>query len=402
MGDGAPPLRRARLVLVSPDGVLIGSLPPFPVELPWWQEVESVVRGAQVHHAIDVTILRLLDTERERPHGGEVSYLAEVARPVPAQAWQGRLASHPLRHTYATPGGPAADLAWVRSVLDRCGLVQAGAPEQVRSWNLSSVWRIPLVDQTAWLKAVPPFFAHEGEVIEALADWPVPRLLGHEGGRMLLAEIPGEDMYEAELPELLAMVTLLVRIQAAWFGRADQLLRMELPDWREAGLTAAIADVVRRTSGELASADRAVLDRFVSELPARFAALQACGLPDTLAHGDFHPGNFRGTEGQLTLLDWGDSCIGHPMLDQPAFLDRVPPEHRDMIAAYWCSEWSSAVPGSDPARAATLLAPIAAARQAVVYRRFLDNIEPSEQVYHRHDPADWLSRTAVLLRKEAG
>src|SRR6185503_2917120 len=107
---------------------------------------------------------------------------------------------------------------------------------------------------------------------------------------------------------------------------------------------------------------------------------------------------FRGSERELTLLDWGDSCVGHPMLDQPAFLDRIPAEHRGAVAAHWRGEWSAAVPGSDPARAARLLAPIAAARQAVIYRRFLDNIEPSEQVYHRADPAKWLIRTAALVR----
>jgi aminoglycoside phosphotransferase (APT) family kinase protein len=158
---------------------------------------------------------------------------------------------------------------------------------------------------------------------------------------------------------------------------------------------------VRRTRGELSTDDTAVLERFVRELPARFAALTACGLPDTLVHGDFHPGNFRGSERELTLLDWGDSCLGHPLLDQSAFLDRIPAEHREIVAAHWTREWSAAVPGSDPVRAAMLLAPIAAARQAMIYRRFLDNIEPSEQVYHRHDPADWLARTAAHLRKEA-
>ena len=53
---------------------------------------------------------------------------------------------------------------------------------------------------------------------------------------------------------------------------------------------------------------------------------------------------------------------------------------------------------ADPARASILLAPLAAARQAVIYRKFLDNIEPSEQIYHRADPAKWLSRTAALVR----
>jgi hypothetical protein len=49
-------------------------------------------------------------------------------------------------------------------------------------------------------------------------------------------------------------------------------------------------------------------------------------------------------------------------------------------------------------RAAALLALIAAARQAVIYRRFLDNIEPSEHPYHKADPAMWLKRTAALAQ----
>jgi hypothetical protein len=98
------------------------------------------------------------------------------------------------------------------------------------------------------------------------------------------------------------------------------------------------------------------------------------------------------------LLDWGDSGVGHPLLDQPAFLDAIPGACVGAVRAHWLQQWSAAVPGSDPARASVLLAPIAAARRAVIYRNFLDNIEPSEQVYHRADPAMWLKRTAALVR----
>jgi hypothetical protein len=31
-----------------------------------------------------------------------------------------------------------------------------------------------------------------------------------------------------------------------------------------------------------------------------------------------------------------------------------------------------------------------------MYRMFLDNIEPSERIYHAADPADWLARAAAL------
>jgi len=393
-----PPQRIARLVLVTPDGAMVGSLPGIPVALPWWQEAESVVRAAREHYGIDVTILRLLGAASDRPHGGLVTYVAEIAEPVPADPWNERLEAHPMRQTYAEPGGPAADLVWARSMLRRHGIAPNGEPVQVRSWNLSSVWRIPAGGETAWLKVVPPFFAHEGRMIAALANGPVPRLLGHDGGRMLLAGIPGEDMYEAALPRLLEMVTLLVQLQASWIGRARTLLSMGLPDWRGPALTEAVADVVERTRDDLLAEDVVLLDRFVRDLPNRFAEIESCGIPATLVHGDFHPGNFRGTVDSLTLLDWGDSGVGHPMLDQPAFLDRVPGEHRQAIREHWNGEWLAALPRSDPGRAAELLAPVAAARQAVIYQRFLDNIEPSEQVYHRHDPADWLGRTAALLK----
>ena len=45
---------------------------------------------------------------------------------------------------------------------------------------------------------------------------------------------------------------------------------------------------------------------------------------------------------------------------------------------------------------AALLAPVAALRQALIYRMFLDSIEPDERVYHAGDPAHWLGRAAEL------
>lgn len=391
------PPRTARLVLVTPDGRVLGILPPVAAATPWWQEAGPVVRAVRDRFGIDATILRLLETGRDRPHGGAVTYLAEVAQPVPAEPWVGTLDEQPLRLPYALPGGPAADLAWARQVLDRHGLRPAGAPVQVRSWNLSSLWRIPVEGQVVWLKAVPPFFAHEGRLLERLAGGPVPRLLGQEDGRALLAEIPGEDLYEAGPAQLLDMVALLAGLQRSWQGRAEALLALGLPDWRPPALQVAIAAVVERTADQLAAADRAVLAGFLRSLPRRFADIAACGLDDTLVHGDFHPGNCRGEGSAITLLDWGDSGVGHPLLDQPAFLTRIPCDTVGPVRAHWHECWRAAVPGSDPDRAAALLAPIAAARQAVIYQGFLDRIEPAERVYHRTDPADWLGRMVAIL-----
>jgi Ser/Thr protein kinase RdoA (MazF antagonist) len=393
-----PVPRTAELVLVTPDGAMVGRLPPVAVATPWWQDVEPVVRAARERYGIEVTILRLLHAEFDRPPGGRVTYLAEVAQPIPAEPWDGTLDGQPRRHAFARPNGPAADLAWAQSVLEGLALSPTAPPVQVRTWNLSSLWRIPVAGQTVWLKVVPPFFAHEGALLARLAGARVPTLLGHEDGRMLLAEIPGEDLYEAEQPQLQEMVTLLVGLQRSWHERVADLLALGLPDWRAPALTSAIADVVERTADELSADDRAALARFVRGLPRRFSQVADCGLGDSLVHGDFHPGNFRGDARGITLLDWGDSGVGHPLLDQPAFLSRI--ANVDTVAAHWLQRWRDAVPGCDPARAARLLAPVAAARQAAIYRRFLDLIEPAEHPYHRADPAAWLQRTATLCTRE--
>ena len=101
------------------------------------------------------------------------------------------------------------------------------------------------------------------------------------------------------------------------------------------------------------------------------------------------------------MLDWGDSGVGHPLLDQTAFLNRTPHLLAGQVTQHWVQQWLAALPDSNPLRAFTLLAPVAAARQAVIYRHFLDNIEPSEQPYHRADPADRLRYTAQLVRETA-
>lgn len=393
--------RTAELVLVTSDGRLAGSLPAVPVATPWWQDIAPVVQAVRDSHGVDVTILRLLEAELDEPPGGRVTYLAEAAEGVRALPWPGQLDEHALRHAFARPGGPAADLAWARAKLAEHGLNPTAPPVQVRTWNLSSLWRLPVEGQGVWLKVVPRFFAHEGSLLTLMNGARLPRVLGHDGGRMLLAEITGEDLYGAALPRLRDMVDLLVELQQQWSAGVAELLALGLPDWRAPGLSAAITSVVDRTRDELSTEDRLTLAEFVHRLGDRFAAVAACGLRESLVHGDFHPGNFRGEPQTLTLLDWGDSGVGHPLLDVAAFLSSIPADAVDVVRSHWLQRWREAVPGSDPARASALLAPIAAARQAVIYRNFLDNIEPSEHPYHRADPARWLGRVASLLRAEA-
>ena len=388
------------LVLCTRQGEVLGQLPPFEAAEVYWPDVASVVAGARERYAVEVTVLRLLEAGLPAPPGGPVTLLAEVEAPgdLPLRPYERELPDHPLRLPYARPGGPARDVAWALARLEEAGLRPAGRPEQIRTWNLSSLWRLPLEDRAAWLKCVPPFFAHEGAVLDRLAGGPVPPLLAFEPGRVLMAEIPGEDRYDGPLPVLLRLVALLVGLQAEQVGREDELLALGLPDFRGPALSAAVEDVVRRHGPQLGVEERTALDGLLDGLDRRWAGIAACGLPDTLVHGDVHPGNARGDAEHLVLMDWGDCGVGHPLLDQPAMLDRIDPGKVDAVRRAWDAAWQDAVPGSDPRRAAELLAPLAAARQAVIYQGFLDRIEPSEHPYHREDPVLWLRNAAVASR----
>jgi hypothetical protein len=425
------PPRLVSLAVCDAAGRLVGGLPPFEVAFPYWQEVAEVVRAAAVRFGIGVTVLRLLEATPipgEPAASGPVTYLAQLDQldlgpgqaaagnlplaPLPPQTRARAEADHPLRLGYARPGGPQADLAWADAVLVAAGTPRTGPAVQQRSWNLSSIWRLPTEAGPVWLKVVPPFFAHEGVMIGKVrasghAD-AVAEPLAVDGPRVLLRDVPGSDQYGARGPILQTMVRTLVAIQADWAGppglagrTPPGLAGLGVPDWRGETFLAQSRDVVDRTAGELAPAVRTAVERLVAELPERFAALAACGVPDTLVHGDFHPGNVRAASGsgdgdaRCVLLDWGDCGIGNPLFDQSAFVDGLPPDEAATVRSTWSRAWREAVPGCDPERAARLIEPISALRRATVYRMFLDGIEPTERVYHAVDPRDWLTAAAA-------
>ena len=379
------PTRTVELVVVDGRGELRGRLPTFTVATPWWQDLEPVLAARP-----DVVLLRLLSAESAPGHvmGGRVRYLAEASSPpsdlLAIAGAEPDLADHPLRMPWARPGGPAADLAWAETVV-----TSAGPPQQVRSWNLSSIWRLPTADGPVWLKCVPPFFAHEPTVLRALAgSGRVPSLLAADGHRMLLADLPGRDGYDATDAERRAIADVLVALQADTATRLGELPGA-VPDWRRAPLRAMVAAVVARHRPH---SER--LAALVEGWDDRFDAVDACGLPDVLFHGDAHPGNARiGVEPPI-IFDWGDSGLGHPLLDLAGFADAAGDAD---LRRHWLDRWAAAAPPSDPGRAWALLQPIAVVRGAVVFQRFLDNIEPSERVYHAGDVEPFLDAAERLL-----
>ena len=218
---------------------------------------------------------------------------------------------------------------------------------------------------------------------------------------MLLADIAGTDRYEAGGAELESMVDLLVGVQRTWSGRADELLGIGVPDWRvDAFVPRAQALLDRARSGAagpLTADEIRRLDVLVGSLPQRNAALANCGVPDGLFHGDFHPGNVRGTPQDLRVLDWGDAGIGHPLLDEAAFCQRL----TDADRSGCCAGGSGC--GRPRSQAASRRAPAGCCSRCPPFgarwstsTSWTISIEPDERPYHATDPYTWLQRAALL------
>ena len=400
---------------------MLGALPPFDLELPWWQEAGDVVAAARAHHGVEVSVLRLLEADKPGPPGGHVTYLAEVAGPVPESlraSWPdpsslgsssggssslGSSAGAPsagssvlrfdgegagrasLRAPWARPGGPAASVTWALAQLGRDDAVAV----QQRTWNLSAIWRIDAGGAPiAWIKQVPAFFAHEPAVLRLLsAAVPglTPALLATgDAGRMLLAHIPGEDRYGADAAFRAEVGRDFHRVQEHFAARVPDLIAAGVPDRRRP-----YDRFARVAAPWLDTIDG--LAELLDELPARLAAIEACGMPDTLAHCDLHPGNVRESPEGRVIVDWGDSSVAHPAYDILRLTEELPELDAAELLDQWADRWRRTAPGCDPHAAAALLRPVAALRAAATYQDFLDNIEDSERPYHEADVPERLA-----------
>ncbi|WP_189153969.1 phosphotransferase [Lentzea pudingi] len=313
----------------------------FGVETPNWNHVEPVNTALRDLIGVETSVLRLLSVEGGRvPFGGVVTYHVEAHDEPdhglldPADAPEPD-AEHRL--PWARLGGPAELVAWADMVITR-----TGPAAQVRSWNLSSVHRLPTANGQVWLKAVPPFFADEGSVIKMVAAHDptlVPEVLASAPNRVLLSQAEGANCWPVTAEQIENVVPRWVAVQHALAGEAQlRPSAVPMPDF---------------------------------------------GLPDTLTHGDFHPGNWRSSG---VVIDWSDAVWGHPALDACRLMEYADPGLHDLIRRVWSDAWLSHRPDSKPLAALEIAPRASRLHNAVKYQEFLDNIEESERIYHRGDP----------------
>ena len=344
---------REVVALVSTPTGFAGRTDALPIPTADWYHVEPVNEALEALLGVRTNVLRLISASWSKQEmGGPVTYHVEAlgepdrTRLHPADEPE---PDAPGRMPFARAGAAAELIAWADEHVER-----TGPAVQVRTWNISTVHRLPTAGGPVWLKEGAPFFRDEGEVIRMIAEHDatlVPELIASAPHRVLLGDAP-DDKCRPVRPEQVDLV---------------------LPRW--VAVQHALAGTPR-------------------VIPAT-APMPSFGLPDTLNHGDFHPGNWR-TGGKI--IDWGDAVWGHPALDAGRLIDYCAPEIRDHIARVWCDAWLALRPDSEPHRALDVGRRASRLHNAVKCQHFLDSVEESERIYHEGDPQTELRAVRELPR----
>jgi hypothetical protein len=247
------------------------------------------------------------------------------------------------RPAWARPGWHAQAEAWADNRLS-----------QVRLWPLSAVLR----GASGYLKAVFPLFHHEPALTQALArEHPgaVPNVfrVDHERGWMLMSELPGTPVFDLRPPAADVVLRTIAEIHRAWIGRADELLALGAQD-------------------------------------RRVEAPELAALPDTLVHGDFHPGNAVVDGDRAVIFDWSDACVAHPLFDLHLYLHRVDDEReRDQLVEAYASGWNGEVDADKIRELIPLAAPLSCLHQAESYRVIEAACAPDDRWWFAGEAERW-------------
>ena len=376
----------ACLLLLAPDGRRMmvrdpsGRIPIFKVTPVFYPEVEELVERVRSECGPDIAILRCLaegDANEGKPRlysavslsDGELrpgfrwsdldepsfdegvrENLAGIARLEVERLSSNSETDSPVPWDSPTNWHRRAR-NWIQGNLPQAGDGQSWRIAQIRSWSISSVFRISSGGRRLYFKASPRYFDTEVAVTQDVSNRlpeASPEILSAEPeqGWMLMNDLGDITLAKADRMELWhdAMKTI-ANVQRGYIGRTDELERMgverrsigqivkTLVEWTQDPSRAGLRLFQPEAEVQLKRLD-ANLDR----IEAMALSLEELGLPQTLEHGDLDSTNIFIRNGVPVLMDWSDACISHPFFTPltPAQARRYP----ELVDTY-LGEWSS-------------------------------------------------------------
>ncbi|MFI6743427.1 phosphotransferase family protein [Nonomuraea sp. NPDC050451] len=229
---------------------------------------------------------------------------------------------------------------YIDGELKAAGRVRLSPSRQVKHWSMSAVLCTPTDQGDLYLKAVLPRLAREPDITRYLASLGVAPFAVitavSPGDRWWLAEdFGGVDGWAVSVERRRACLAQLVMVQKETIDRGEELIAAGCMPLTPAALADGVRSIMARDdiwraprlaknlgralSGE--EADR--LEALTPYLVECAERLEEAGIPETVVHRDFHPGNVAVCGDEILLHDWSFATVTNPLFDLASWLHDV-------------------------------------------------------------------------------
>ena len=224
-------------------------------------------------------------------------------------------------------------------------------------------------------------------------------------GWLLMDDFGGVLRGVDDLPLRERPMSLIAEMHRACTGRVDELLSLGFAD-RRLNVLRSQLDWLFDDPIVIADTPAEPLAR-IKRLAPRFQALcdelAGCGVPETMIHGDLHPGNVALKDGRITIFDWTDGAIAHPFLDLVTYLPDHPigdvsaDEACDRLRELYLATWVDCAPRETLQRAFDIAQVLGSVYQVVTYIFIVRSIAAEHVWQWTGDIADWLAEAENAL-----
>ena len=249
---------------------------------------------------------------------------------------------------------------WVRAVIRPLGM-ELKDFHQLNGCETFALLRFDTTKLPVWFKAVGKPNLHEFPITVALAElFPeyLPSLLATQPAchGWLMADAGGPPLNEVEDSSAWKdAATALAGLQIASIGAIDDLLEAGCRDLRARTLLE-LVDPFLEVIGDLMQQQTKVPPAILSwqelsdlgaTLKNALGCLESLGIPDTLGHSDFNPGNILVGSQRCVFIDWAEAHVSHPFLTFEYLISHLRKDYpalarfEDAIRSSYAQPWQS-------------------------------------------------------------
>ena len=307
-----------------------------------------------------------------------------------------RVSPSPLSAPWEVIGWHDAAYEWIHTQLGANNLTVLSSAVQQRAWGLSCTMKVVTDAGDVYFKATPHFMAHEGRVMQAVAQTcpellPSPIAADSDRGWLLMPDFGGEMLHESpDIERWEEALRLFSQAQVAQSENIRYWLSANIPDRRLRRMVEMIDPLIASCSRMLSGEDSGLSDADIGNLrslslPLKLmcARLADFGVPHTLVHGDLG-GNIIVRDDGFTFFDWTDACVSHPFFEMAtisgAYFDesvlKDNPDADDRLRNAYLEPWTRYEPMERLIEEFNAARPLGALHQAMTYMWILTNISP--------------------------